>query len=360
MTTRSRVLYTDPPWLVDSGRHDPSLATVEREVLGPDAQLLTAPHEDGRYVLTDDRLLERAAGVDALVVYRCQVTEALLDAAGSGLRVVVRQGVGVDNLNAELLAERGMPGYNVPDYCVDEVAVHTAALALALERRLVPQHRTLTAGTFDIYAGGVPRRVNGRTLGIVGFGRIGRAVARKLGVFYGQVLVHDPFVGRDLAEGYGARATGTLDELLAASDLVTLHCPLTPRTDGLIGDAELRAMRPDAYLVNAARGRLIDPDALAKALAEGWIAGAGLDVFAPENPHQDPRWEPVLAHPGTVVTSHRAFLSQEAEASSRRRVAELAQAQTAAGSSSTRRLRVRFGSTGMPGPIVVLMAAFLM
>ncbi|MFB1046175.1 C-terminal binding protein [Streptomyces chrestomyceticus] len=318
-----RVLYTDPAWLVADGRQDLSLATVERDVLGDGVELLTAPHEDGRYVLTDDRLLERAAGADALVVYRCQVTDALLDAAGDGLRVVVRQGVGVDNLNADLLAERGLPGFNVPDYCVDEVAVHTSALALALERHVVPQHVTLTGGTFDIYAGGAPRRVSRRTLGIVGFGRIGRAVARKLGTFYGQVLVYDPYIGRDLAEGYGARTVDTLEELLGESDLVTLHCPLTPGTEGLIGEAELRAMKSDAFLVNAARGKLIDPEALGKALDEGTIAGAGLDVFAPENPHQDPRWKPVLDHPHSVFTSHRAFLSEEAEASSRRRVAEL-------------------------------------
>ncbi|MFE2926840.1 NAD(P)-dependent oxidoreductase [Streptomyces goshikiensis] len=321
--TESRVLYTDPPWLIENGALDLALATVEADVLGPDVRLLTAPYEDGRYVLTDHRLLERAAGADAVVVYRCQVTDALLDAAGSGLRVVVRQGVGVDNLNADLLAQRGLPGYHVPDYCVDEVAVHTSALTLALERRLIPQHQSLTEGTFDIYAGGVPRRVSRRTLGIVGFGRIGRAVARKLGTFYDQVLVYDPFVGRDLAEGYGARAVDTLPELLAASDVVTLHCPLTPRTDGLIDEAALRAMKSDAYLVNAARGRLIDPEALGRALAGGWIAGVGLDVFAPEDPHRDPRWKSVLAHPAAVVTSHRAFLSQEAETSSRRRVAEL-------------------------------------
>jgi D-3-phosphoglycerate dehydrogenase / 2-oxoglutarate reductase len=260
------------------------------------------------------------------VVYRAQVSAELLDAAGEGLRVVVRQGVGVDNLNAELLAARGLPGYNVPDYCVDEVATHTSALALALERRLVPQHRTLVGGAFDIYAGGVPFRINRRTLGIVGFGRIGRAVARRLGSFYGRVLVYDPYIGRDLPEGYGATAVATLDELLARADLVTLHCPLTAETDGLLDERALRLMRPTGYLVNAARGRLVDPDALAKALDQGWILGAALDVFAPENPHHDARWHPVLAHPAVVVTSHRAFLSQEAEASSRRRVAELVRA----------------------------------
>jgi phosphoglycerate dehydrogenase-like enzyme len=317
------VLYTDPAWLVSDGRIDPGLATVERGVLGDRVELRFGVHVDGRFEHGSPGLLERAAGCEVVVVYRCPVTPALLDAAGGSLRAVVRQGVGVDNLDLPLLAARGIRGFNVPDYCVDEVASHTLALALALERRLLAQHRTLAGGAFDIYAGGVPRRLNRRTAGIVGFGRVGRAVARKLGVCYGSVLVYDPYLGRDLPEGYGARAVESLPELLDRADLVTLHCPLTGETAGMVDEPFLRRMRPGSYLVNCARGRLIDPESLGLALAEGRLAGAGLDVFSPENPHDDPRWRPVLAHPGVIVTSHRAFLSVEAEQSSRRRVAEL-------------------------------------
>ncbi|GGM41536.1 dehydrogenase [Longimycelium tulufanense] len=317
------VTYTDPPWLVADGRFDAGRATVEHEVLGGDVDLRFGPHADGRYRIDCPELLERVAGSEILVVYRCQVTPELLDAAGDQLRGIVRQGVGIDNLNVPLLTERGLFGYHVPDYCVDEVAAHTASLGLALERRLIPQHQTLKSGSFAIYAGGTPNRISRRTLGIVGFGRIGRAVAAKLSAFYGQVLVYDPHVGRDLPEGYRAKAVDTLAELLQRSHTVTLHCPLNQETEQMIGADQLRLMRPDAYLLNAARGKLIDPVALGKALNEGWIAGAGLDVFFPENPHDDSRWQPVLEHPATVVTSHRAFLSEDAEASSRRRVAEL-------------------------------------
>jgi phosphoglycerate dehydrogenase-like enzyme len=329
------VLYTDPPWAVDRGAARSDRATVERTVLGPGWEIRLGPHRDGRYDTSATALAGPARGCAVLVVYRCPATPELLDAAGPGLRAVVRQGVGVDNLNAALLAGRGLPAYNVPDYCVDEVAAHTAALALALERQLLPQHRTLTGGTFDIYAGGVPRRLNRRTLGVVGFGRIGRAVARRLATFYGEVLVHDPYVGPDLPEGYGARAVGTLPELLARSDLVTLHTPLTPETEHLLDGPALAALRPGAFLVNAARGRLVDPVALGRALHDGRLAGAALDVFAPENPHDDPAWKPVLDHPAVVVTCHRAFLSVEAEESSRRRVAEL----------------VRDLDTGRPAPV---------
>jgi phosphoglycerate dehydrogenase-like enzyme len=320
-----RVLYTDPAWLIEGGRIRPELATVEREILDG-SDLRFGPHDGRRYALDSPELLERAVGCAVLVVYRCQVTPKLLDAAGPRLRGVIRQGVGVDNLNAPLLNTRGLPGYNVPDYCVAEVAAHTAALALALERQLVPQHQTLVGGRFDIYAGGVPRRLSTRTLGVVGFGRIGRAVTRQLGAFYDRVLVYDPYQGVDLAEGYGARAVGSLKELLEQADLVTLHCPLSAETELLINADALLAMRRDAYLVNAARGRLVDPVTLGDALHAGDIAGAALDVFAPENPHDDPRWARVLAHPRVVVTSHRAFLSKQAEASSRLRVATTARA----------------------------------
>ncbi|HVB45631.1 MAG TPA: NAD(P)-dependent oxidoreductase [Streptosporangiaceae bacterium] len=317
------VVYTDPAWLVDAGTlRTENFDLVERKVLG-DVRLGHGPFADGRFVLSGQPLHEAVAGARILVIYRCQVRAELLDAAGPGLRAVVRQGVGVDNLSAPLLAERGVAGFNIPDYCVDEVATHTTALALALERGLIAQHRSLAGGRFDIYAGGTPRRVSLRTLGIVGFGRIGRAVARKLGVQYGRVLVYDPYVGRDLAEGYGAHAVASLTELLAESDLVTLHCPLTQETDGLIGAEQLAVMRPDAYLVNAARGRLVRPAALAGALRAGQIAGAALDVFSPEDPNDDPAWAPVLADPRVVLTSHRAFLSADAEQSSRVRAAEV-------------------------------------
>lgn len=320
----ARVVYTDPPWLIDGRTLRPELATIETDILGTDVELGFGPYGDGRYLLTGDELASAVAGAAAVVIYRCQVTPELVNAAGPQLRAVIRQGVGTDNLNAAFLSERGILAYNIPDYCVDEASVHTAALILALERQIIPQHRIVTGGHFDIYGGGVPRRLARRTLGIVGFGRIGRAVCRKLGPFYERLLVHDPYLGRDLPEGYGAQPAATLRDLLSESDVVTLHCPLTDETAGLINDQALRCMRPGAYLVNAARGGLVDPVALGDALRDERIAGAALDVFVPENPHHDPAWKAVLQHPAVVVTSHRAFLSEESEISSRRRAAELA------------------------------------
>lgn len=139
-----RVVYTDPAWALDAdGRPDPALAAVERSVLGPDADIELGLFEDS-YVTSGDRFLKFVRGADALVIYRCQVTPELVDAVSPGCKVVARSGVGVDNLNAPLLARTGIIGFNVPDYCGDEVSTHTLALLLALERGSVS--RTVWCG----------------------------------------------------------------------------------------------------------------------------------------------------------------------------------------------------------------------
>jgi phosphoglycerate dehydrogenase-like enzyme len=320
--TAPTVVYTDPAWAVVDGKHvDPAAAVIEHEVYGDAVRLRIGPFADGRYRPESPALRELVAGAAALAVYRCQVTPELLDAAGPQLRVVARQGVGTDNLNATLLGERGIIGFNVPDYCVDEVAAHTLAMVLAWERGLVAQHNALATGRFDIYHGRVPRRLAGRTAGIIGLGRIGKAVAARLRLFYRRVVAVDPFVHADHMIGYGVEKV-ELPELLAESDVVVLHCPLNPDTRGLIDADALRRMRSDALLVNTARGALVEAEALAHALARDAIGGAALDVFVPEDPTASEWYSRILKLPNVLVSSHRAFLSAESELSSRRRVAE--------------------------------------
>jgi phosphoglycerate dehydrogenase-like enzyme len=323
MTDALKIVYTDPPWLIDGVRlRCERFNEVERVHL-QHASIDAGVFESSRFRFTGERFTQLISGATVLVIYRCEVSRELLTAAGPALRAVIRQGVGFDNLNISLLNEFGIAGYNVPDYCVDEVSTHTTALALALERGLIEQHASLTAGHFDIYAGGTPRRTIRCTLGIVGFGRIGRAVARRLSPHYHRTIVYDPYLSVDQIEGYGATAAKSLQALLGEADIVTLHCPLSAETTNLINVDTLSYIKTGALLVNAARGKLIEPKALAAALRDGRVAGAAIDVFSPENPWDSDDWSQVLRLPRVITTCHRAFFSADAERSVRSRVALL-------------------------------------
>jgi D-3-phosphoglycerate dehydrogenase len=316
------VVYTDPAWAITSdGGSDISRASIEHDIFRDRAVLKIAKASDGKYSKSGPAFAETVRGADAIAIYRQQVTCELLEIAGPRLKVVARQGVGFDNLNPSLLKQNGIVGFNVPDYCVDEVAAHTLALTLAWERGVIGQHVGLVGGRFNIYEGGAPRRLRDCVAGIIGFGRIGRVVAARLRDFYGRVLAYDPYVERDLMIAHGVTKVD-FKTLLETSDLISLHCLLNEETTGIIGDEAFASMKPSALLVNAARGALIDRRALRDALARGAIAGAAIDVFTPEDPNEDEVYRDILRMKNVVVTSHRAFLSVEAEASQRRRVAE--------------------------------------
>jgi phosphoglycerate dehydrogenase-like enzyme len=317
-----RVVYTDPAWaLGDDGIPDPARAEQERSILGPGIDVSLGLF-DGEFVTSGDAFLDHCRGADALVVYRCQVTPELVAATTPGCRVIARSGVGTDNLNAGLLAAAGVYAFNIPDYCGDEVSTHALALLLALERGVCVQDRLVRAERWGIHRGGVPRRTSARTAGIVGFGRIGRATARKLQPFYRQVLAVDPYVPADLMASHGVRRVDRLEDLFAETDAVVLHAALTEETDLLVDAAALRSVRPGCLLVNVARGRLVDLPAVLEALERDMLGGFASDVFAPEDPNDSPLGRKLLERDDVVVSSHRAFLSAESEASLRRRVAE--------------------------------------
>lgn len=241
-------------------------------------------------------LLARVAGCDGLVTMLTDRVDAeLLDAAGPQLRVIANHAVGLDNVDLDESARRGIVVANTPDVLTEATAEMTLALMLALNRRMVEGDRFvrrreawLWAPTFMLGRG-----LRGLTLGIVGFGRIGQAVAR-------------------LAEAHGMRVVHTgqvpFDELLATADVISLHCPLTPETHHLIGERELSLMKPSAYLVNTSRGPVVDEAALARALTEGEIAGAALDVFEREPDVQ----EALLALDNVVLVPHLASATAEA------------------------------------------------
>jgi glyoxylate reductase len=217
--------------------------------------------------------------------------DAELIAAAPRLRAISNYAVGTDNIDVAAATARGIAVGNTPDVLTDSTADLAVALMLAVARRLAEGERAVRAGEWvkwepEFLLG---RDLHGATVGVVGFGRIGRAVARRLEGFDCTILVA------------GSGDAAGLSRALAESDFVTLHCPLTPETRGLIGEAELRAMRPDAYLINTARGPIVETAALELALREGWIAGAALDVTDPE---PLPPGDPLLAAPNLIVVPH--------------------------------------------------------
>lgn len=225
------------------------------------------------------------------------------------LRVVATCSVGFDHIALAEAQRRGIWVCNVPDYCIEEVADHTIALVLALLRGVVELDRDVRAGGWNPKAAGPLRRFAGTRLGVVGFGRTGQAVAARglaLGV---EVWAADPAMSRETIAAAGARPA-SLDELLAACAAVTLHLPLTPETEGLIGAGEIARMPRGAVLVDAAREQLVDTGALARALEEGHLGGAALDVLAVEPPTPG---APAPRAPRLVVTPHAAWYSTEAE-----------------------------------------------
>lgn len=292
--TPATVLVTDYAW--------PSLE-IERAILSRvGARLLVAGSG------TEEELTALAPEADAILTCWRPVTAAVLDAAAK-CRTVARYGVGLDNIDVRRATELGIVVSNVPDYCVEEVSDHTAALILALTRHIVPFTTQVSAGKWDNTASGPMRRLRGQTLGLVGTGTIARCVADKMAGFGMRVLAWSPSVSAGEPIGAKATAVGSLDELLAQSDVLSLHVPLTGTTRGLIDAAALARMKPSALLVNTARGAVVDTAALATALRAGKLSGAGLDVLPDEPPRAD---DPLLTLDNVILTPHAAFASVEA------------------------------------------------
>ena len=252
-----------------------------------------------------EALIADAAGADALVVdASTQVTADVLSSLDS-LQVVGRSGIGVDNVDIETAQELGISVVNVPDYCLDEVSAHALGMLLSCARKLPQLNAAVKDGEWDWSRARPIRRIAGQTVGIVGFGKIGRSFARKLRGFDVNVLVYDPYISAtDLAEFEVTRMD--FDRLLSDSDFVSIHTPLTDETRDMF-DAFKRL--PDhAVLVNTARGPIVDEDALVDALAADELGGVGLDVRDPEPPE-----DTAIADFETVVLSpHAGFYSEAA------------------------------------------------
>jgi D-3-phosphoglycerate dehydrogenase / 2-oxoglutarate reductase len=290
---------------------DYSSLDIEAEVLAAAGHELVAASCG-----TPEEVIAAAAGVDALLVQFAPITAEVFEALPQ-LRLLSRYGVGVDVVDTEAAREHGVWVCNVPDYGTTEVAMHAVAMLLALLRNIAGHDREVRTGHWDYHLGGQLRRPSSLTLGVVGLGRIGGMAAERAAPWFGAVVGYDPYLTDSDWPNRLERLS--LEDLFARSSAVTLHLPLTDTTRGLIGTDLLGRMPSGSYLVNTARGGLVDLDALLEALDSGRLAGVALDVLPQEPPPQD---HPLLSHPRALITPHVAWYSAEAEVELRRKAAQ--------------------------------------
>ncbi|HEU0114195.1 MAG TPA: C-terminal binding protein [Thermomicrobiales bacterium] len=299
--------------VVTSDRYGNETAGLELEQAMIDAVADMPVRLVSRASVSEDDLIAAGADADALLVStREAITRRVLENLPR-TKVISRYGVGLDNVDLDAAAEQGIVVTHYPGYCTSEVADHALALILALNRRIVEQNRSLREGAWVKHGPATRTILRGpiqplreQTLGIVGFGRIGEAVAERARPFGVAMLAADPYLEPATIAAHGVEPVG-LPELLERADIVTLHTPLTPETRGFIGAGELARMKPTAVIVNTARGPLIDLPALAAALQRGAVAGAALDVVDPEPLPAD---SPFYQLPNVILTPHSAYYSE--------------------------------------------------
>jgi D-3-phosphoglycerate dehydrogenase len=287
--------------LTDFGEPDHSLELEEMQASGLDIEFVRLNAR------TADDLFPAAADADALLVQWAKITRPVMERL-TRCKVISRYGIGVDMVDLQAASDHGIWVCNVPDYCIEEVSTHALTCLLALNRNLVTHNAHVKSGKWGGVPGGAPGRLSVQTLGIVGLGNIGREVARKAGPLGLRLLGFDPYLSAEKAAALGVELT-SLEDLLRRSDYVSLHCPLTDETRHLIGPAQFDLMKPGAYLINMARGPVVDQPALVQALASGKLRGAAVDVLEQEPPAAD---EPLLRMDNVIITPHIASWTGEA------------------------------------------------
>ncbi|MFQ6066034.1 MAG: C-terminal binding protein [bacterium] len=297
---RMKVVVTDYDY--------PSL-DLERKVLEE-----IDPEFVGAHCITEEEVIAAAEDADGLLNQYAPLTRRVIKSLDR-CKVICRYGVGVDNIDVEAATERGIIVANVPDYCVDEVSTHAIALILACARKVAYFSTTVKKGKWDFTLGKPLFRSHGRVLGLFGLGRIGGAVARKARGFNFRIIAYDPYIS-EINEKF---ELVSFCKLLSNSDFLSIHAPLTPETKHSFGKAEFKAMKRDAYLINTARGAIVDEFALYRALKEGWIAGAALDVMEKEPPDLK---NPLLKLDNVIITPHVSYYSEESYAELKTKAAQ--------------------------------------
>lgn len=277
----------------------PNLEPARAVLSKIDAELQLAPEP------SHEAILRVGADADGLLVTYAKITADIIRQL-TRCRIISRFGIGVDNVDIAAATQAGIVVTKVPDYCIDEVSDHTMALLLALVRKVPSSNARVHAGRWEMKAVVPIHRLRGTVLGLLGFGRIPRLVAPKAQSFGIRVVAHDPFVPQEIFTGASVDQVD-FDQLLKMSDYVSIHSPLLPETQSLFNDDVFRQMKRGAYLVNTARGPIVDEAALARALDAGFLAGAALDVL----PQEPPSGSPLFGRDNVIITPHTSFYSEE-------------------------------------------------
>ncbi len=266
---------------------------------------------------TEDEVIEAAKDADALLNQYAPVSRKVIENLPN-LKVVSRYGVGVNTIDIDAATEHGVIVANVTDYCMDEVSDHAFALLIACARKVVQLNNAVKSGTWD-YKVGVPIfRLRGRVLGLIGFGRIPQTLAKKAQAFGLKVIAYDPYLPPEVAKKFDVELMD-LNDVCAKADFISVHSPLTDATRGMISDEQFDVMKKEAFIINTARGPVIDEKAMIRALKEGKIAGAGLDVLENEPVEPD---NPLLKMDNVIINPHAAWYSEESQVELQQKVAQ--------------------------------------
>ncbi|MGE3961103.1 MAG: C-terminal binding protein [Dehalococcoidia bacterium] len=294
-------MSTTPFLAVQTESSDPAWFEVERSIVEP---------VGGRVVVQraadQDERAELLKDAQCVLVGGATIDGALLERLPK-LELIIRYGVGIDSLDIPEATKHGVVVAHYPDFCQPEVANHALMLLLAVARKLVPHDRAMRAGAYRSVPLPVSPPLTNETLGIVAFGNIGQQMAKRARALDMEILAYDPYLDDATIAAAGARRASSFEQLLAESDHISIHAPLTPETRGMFGIEQFRAMKPTAILVNTARGPIVKLDDLVQALRDREIAGAGLDVFEHE---PMPATHPLYEFDNVALTPHSAFYSE--------------------------------------------------
>ncbi|MDR1496386.1 MAG: C-terminal binding protein [Clostridiales Family XIII bacterium] len=264
----------------------------------------------------EDVIVDGVRDADCIITAWAVITKRAMESAGDRLKSISKTGIGVNNIDVEAATAKGVKVLNVPDYCIEEVSDHAAALALSLLRFIPYLNSRVKGGDWSTGEAVKMERLHGKTLGLLGYGRIARLLHDKMKPWNVKTLAYDPFLSAEQIASGGAEKA-EFDELLAASDIVSMHLPLTKDNEHMIDAEALSIMKPTAFLINCSRGPLVDERALADALRSGAIAGAGLDVVETDSYDAD---NPIFSCDNAIITPHIGFHSLQATQELREKV----------------------------------------